>query len=202
VSCLGLDEYCGCKCEDSSVCWGLQDFLETYYYGEDEDGLIPGGWESACTGYPWAWDQWAYGVGSYVGTTCEWNMPPPMPGDVPQFLEDALDGITCDHRSCSITEDVIDELLASPGTVFGSSVVTIAGDGLEIVTCEHVCRELNLEAGDRIVGVGLGDRSPLDPSAWLLALDELLDGGTRATVVHGTRTRTKTITLKESDALP
>jgi hypothetical protein len=160
----------------------MQTYLEDNYFGEDADGLIPGGWESACTGYPWRWDQFAYGVGSYVGTSCEWNMPPPMPGDIPGALFKAIEAIDCKRGMCTVPEHRLDEILASPGLVFGSSAVTMGPDVIEIVACEHICKELGLHVGDRIVDVGLGRLSPTDPSAWLRAYDELLERGTQATI--------------------
>jgi hypothetical protein len=196
VTCLGFDTECACKCEEPWDCGAMQDYLETYY-GEDQYGLIPGGWESACTGYPWEWDQWAYGVGSYQGTSCEWNMPGPMPGDVPQPLQDIIDDITCVESTCTLAETLIDDVLASPGLVAGSSIIAFDRAAIEIGECNHVCTALGLVAGDRIVALGLTAQDPTDPAAWMRAHDELFAGRTEATIATDTHVYVLTLVLEE-----
>lgn len=193
VTCLGFDDECACKCDDDSDCGLMQDWLEAQYFGEDQDGLIPGGWESACTGYPWVWDQYAYGSGSYVGTSCEWNMPGPKPGEVPQPLQDVIDEITCVRSTCTIGEHVLDDLIASPGLIAGSSTLALGRVAIEIGQCNHVCAVLGLRAGDKILAIGRRARDPTDLSAWAQAYDELLTGRTEATIA--TRTHSYVLTL-------
>lgn len=197
VSCAGFADECSCKCGNDLDCGPVQNFLEDYYFGEDADGLIPYGWESTCTGLPWAWDQWAYGgVGGYTGTVCEWNGVDPGPGDMPLQLAKLIDDITCIGSTCTVPAHAIEDVLASPGLVAGSSSVALGHEAVEINACNHVCTALGLHVGDRIAQLGLVDHSPLDPSAWVKAYDELLDGRTQATIVTATHSYTLTLILE------
>lgn len=203
VTCLGFDDRCTCKCESESDCGTVQTFLETYYLGEDEYGLIPGGWESTCTGVPWEWDQWAYGDGGYVGTACEWNGENPGTGNVPQPLEILVADLDCLPAtgglgaSCSIPEHALDHVLASPGLIAGSSSASLVRGAVQIDECNHLCSALGLQSGDVIESIGFGRGSPLDPAAWLAAHDELLQSGTtQAAVSRGSQIGFVTIAIE------
>jgi hypothetical protein len=123
-------------------------------------------------------------------------MPGPMPGDVPQPLQDVIDDITCAGSTCTIGEHVIDDLIASPGLIAGSSTIAFGRAAIEIDQCNHVCAVLGLHAGDHILAIGRTAGDPTDLAAWARAYDELLAGRTEATITTKTHTYTLTLTLE------
>lgn len=120
-------------------------------------------------------------------------MPGPKPDEVPQPLQDVIDEITCVRSTCTIGEHVLDDLIASPGLIAGSSTLALGRAAIEIGQCNHVCAVLGLRAGDKILAIGRRARDPTDLSAWAQAYDELLTGRTEATIA--TRTHSYVLTL-------
>ncbi len=179
AACMGLDTECGCKCGElvNEAAWDACDDIA------EAMGLADNNyWSLMCTGYPWIWDEFAFGKGGWVGTTCQFNAEGPEPGDPPMPFEQLppADFISCTITGtdalCLIDDDLFGMLVGSPNLLFtGASFSPERTGAVEIEQCDvgSVCHALGLGVGQQIVAVGTGSGSPLDPAEITSALREL-----------------------------
>jgi hypothetical protein len=198
VACEEWRTDCACKCDDSGACWDFDDALEDSYF--EADALIDAGWESACTGVPYRWNQWAYGEGGWVGGSCEFNQPwpsqfPSGSEPAPDELLKVLSQVDCVRGSCSLTLGTFNHIVANVG-ILASSDVALTRRGIEITRCNDLCDVVGLSAGSMVIGVGRSGSAPLEIASWSMAHEEFIgDGWTTITVQHPGRARPSTIDI-------
>jgi hypothetical protein len=173
VACEQFDTACGCTCDDAADCGVIDDQLELDYFGVD--ALTDAGWEGDCTGQPWVWDNFAYGSGGWIGSTCEFNQP--QPGEIPQELRELIDDIACFGDTCDMPAQLIDDVLANSWTLVGSELA-LNDRGVEFVECMGLCAALGGSTGSTVVTIGNEYGDPTQPADLRAALDELRRGST------------------------
>lgn len=101
---------------------------------------------------------------------------------------------------CSLSQAMLDALLANPHALFGGSFLEISetGESIEVLGCNltSACDKLGGGEGDAIIHMGTEWGMPTDPDVALSALSELrLEGRTQAVVRQGSNDVVYTITV-------